>query len=597
MKCIKTFRILAVAIILAVLVVALPATPVMAQATVSINLSSGPVGTTVAVSGTGFAAGNTYSITFAYGTPFAQLIASGTVTNTSFSANFNVPAVPRGHYIIQVITTLGIFTPSFTVVPQITLSSSSGYIGDTVTVSGTGFEAKSSVTIHFNGTDTGSAVTTTDNGTFSGVSFTISESSGGTHTVKGSDASGYSPGISFTILPRVTVNPTSGIVGEQITIRGNGFAASSEITFYFDSIRVSTDATTDGKGSFIDSNLTIPNSSAGTHNIKAQDDSDNDATISFTIGQKIIISPSSGPPGSTVTFTGTGFRANKAITIKYNSMVVTTSPVAINADNNGGFNGSFKVPALPAGTYQVVASDGTYSSSDDFVCSTETTISQTTSAESPGYVGMSFTITGTGFKPNARVTITYTTDPVVLATVTTDKTGTFSIIVTIPPSVGGNHIITVTDGYTTKQVLFVMESEAPPVPVPLLPETETKAEGQTYFDWEDVTDPSGVTYTLQVATDAAFTSLVLKKKGLTVSDYTITEEEKLKSVKKKEPYYWRVRALDGASNESEWSTPRPFWVGILFIMHDWALYVLIVSGALLCGVIGYLLAKRKYQYH
>jgi len=58
------------------------------------------------------------------------------------------------------------------------------------------------------------------------------------------------------------------------------------------------------------------------------------------------------------------------------------------------------------------------------------------------------------------------------------------------------------------------------VPVLLLPENDSKAEAITHFDWEEVTDPSGVTYTLQVATSPGFTpsSIVLDKDGLTDSD-------------------------------------------------------------------------------
>ncbi len=72
-----------------------------------------------------------------------------------------------------------------------------------------------------------------------------------------------------------------------------------------------------------------------------------------------------------------------------------------------------------------------------------------------------------------------------------------------------------------------MESEAPPMPMPLLPEVATTTEAEAYFDWTDVTDPSGVSYALQIASDKDFTTIVLEKKGLTNSEYTITEEEKL----------------------------------------------------------------------
>jgi len=209
---------------------------------------------------------------------------------------------------------------------------------------------------------------------------------------------------------------------------------------------------------------------------------------------------------------------------------------------------------------------------------------------------MELTITGTGFKPNATVTITYTTEPVVLKTVTTDASGAFSAIITIPSSVGGNHTITVTDGFTTKQFAFVMESQAPTIPVPLLPEEGMKAKSEAYFDWEDIDDPSGVTYTLQIASDADFTTIVLERTDLTSSEYNLTEEEKLESVGKEEPYYWRVKAIDGASNESQ-SEARSFYTGFQWPgFIGWPLYLVIGVGGVLLFLFGLWVGRRTAYF-
>jgi hypothetical protein len=144
-----------------------------------------------------------------------------------------------------------------------------------------------------------------------------------------------------------------------------------------------------------------------------------------------------------------------------------------------------------------------------------------------------------------------------------------------------------------------MESEAPPVPTPLVPEMNVKAAALTYFDWEDVEDISGVTYTLQIATDEDFTkdSMVLEKAGLTESEYTITEEEKLPSVKKEARYYWRVRAVDGASNASDWTSAGSFYVGFpLPELKGWLLYTLMGIGGLLLLIFGFWLGRRTAYY-
>ena len=124
----------------------------------------------------------------------------------------------------------------------------------------------------------------------------------------------------------------------------------------------------------------------------------------------------------------------------------------------------------------------------------------------------------------------------------------------------------------------------------------SKSKSQVFFDWEDVTDPSGVKYTLQVATDADFTNVILQKPDLTESEYTLTDEEKLESVGEEEPYYWRVRAVDGAFNNSAWTTPASFRVGFIFNIPTWGIYLLFGIGALLLGVLGFWLGRRTAYY-
>jgi len=601
MKHSKIFRTLALIIILCLLLLAIPATPALAQA-IYCSPSSGTPSTTVSVTGqvAGYV-GPTSTVHIFFNSTQAGW---GTISVTSgyITGSFTVPANATA-----AIATITVYhstygTPiaydSFTVTAarQITISPSSGYVGSTVTVSGSGFDASSSVTIYFDTTVVGT-VTATATGTFSGATFTVPESYRGTHTVKGSSASGDSTGVSFTTLQKITVTPTSGAAGDTVIISGTGFAASSGITLYFDTAIVSAGTTTtNANGSFTNNLFTIPSSSRGSHTIKAQDASGNYDTTPFTIAEKITITPTSGTSGTTVTVSGTGFSASRPITIQYNTVPVTTSPAAIYTDANGSFTTSFNVPTGAAGTYSVVATDGIYSTSASFTATTDATISQTTSEASPGYVNMELTITGTGFKPNATVTITYTTEPVVLKTVTADASGAFSVIITIPASIGGTHTITVTDGYTPKVFTFVMESQAPTIPAPLLPEEGIKAEAEAYFNWEDVDDPSGVTYTLWIASDADFTTIVLEKTGLASSEYTLTEEEKLESVGKEEPYYWRVKAIDGASNESQ-SEARSFYTGFQWPgFIGWPLYLVIGVGGVLLFLFGFWVGRRTAYF-
>jgi len=52
----------------------------------------------------------------------------------------------------------------------------------------------------------------------------------------------------------------------------------------------------------------------------------------------------------------------------------------------------------------------------------------------------------------------------------------------------------------------------------------------------------------------------VEKKDLPISEYTLTGGEKLTPAGRS-AYYWRVKAVDGASNDGRWSPVGLFYVG------------------------------------
>ena len=124
MKNSKIFRILALVVILSLLIVAIPATPVLAAGALdSLYPSSGPVGTEVVVSGSGFAATTYFMITLRnLSTGFSQIVAYGSTTSTGdILTSFYVPEVPKTLSTYYVQATVGTETVSapFTVTPYI----------------------------------------------------------------------------------------------------------------------------------------------------------------------------------------------------------------------------------------------------------------------------------------------------------------------------------------------------------------------------------------------------------------------------------------------------------------------------------------------
>jgi hypothetical protein len=259
----------------------------------------------------------------------------------------------------------------------------------------------------------------------------------------------------------------------------------------------------------------------------------------------------SGIVGTSITATGTGFKANTTITIKYDTVQAGTATT----DSQGNFTATIPAPASSTGKHQVSITDQVSTLIHSFTITPDLNVNQTS-----GVVGTEIKINGTGFAANHTVTVKYDNNQI--TTATTDAKGTFAATFLIPASEGGNHQITISDGINPIITSpFTMDSTAPAVPVLISPHSITKASSLPLLDWQNVTDPSGVTYTLQISRDASFNLLVLEKEGLKTSEYQLTSQETLISVSKDQPYYWRVKAIDGANNESEWSSSFTFYVG------------------------------------
>jgi len=397
----------------------------------------------------------------------------------------------------------------------------------------------------------------------------------------------------FTVIAaEIELDTDEGTVGTEVEITGVDFADSEDITVEYDGVSIGEDETS-SKGKF-ELTILIPESTAGEHTITVIDDSDNEAEAVFTVESEITIAPESGRVGERATVNGTGFGDGEDVSIKFDGDEVATG----STDFDGSFTINFDVPAVGPGTYEVEAKDDDNNSAKaGFRMTTDISISPVTDQSSPGYVGDEVAISGTGFIPDHKITITYASTPAVFTTRSEDD-GSFSYTFTVPKSEPGEHTITATDGTNSLEVTFWMESDAPAIPQPLKPEMDIKPERPIAFDWQDVTDPSGVTYTLQVAKDKNFTDIVLEEER-TESEYTMTEteDEALESTKKDAPYWWRVKAADGAGNESGWTGAGSFHVGFAFAMPDWVIYLLIGLGGILLFFVGFFVGRRTgYSY-
>jgi len=216
-----------------------------------------------------------------------------------------------------------------------------------------------------------------------------------------------------------------------------------------------------------------------------------------------------------------------------------------------------------------------------------------------GHVGMSLTVTGLGFAANEDMDIMYEGSQV--ATDTTNDQGSFDVIFFVPESKYGEHQVTA--GYSTGNAataIFTMESDPPPIPKLISPSNMGRVgrrDGVTpTFEWSEVSDDSGVHYSLQIATSrnitatGEFVNPMVSVSGLVETSYTLEETEALPL----DTYYWIVQAVDGAENESGWTSARSFRVGLLPL---WGLIAAIVGGVVLLILLIRALVIRRSIYY
>jgi len=106
------------------------------------------------------------------------------------------------------------------------------------------------------------------------------------------------------------------------------------------------------------------------------------------------------------------------------------------------------------------------------------------------------------------------------------------------------------------------------------------------FTWSAATDDSGVSYSLQIGTSADFAQVLISKTGLTEVTYTLTGAEALGYGS----YYWRVKAIDGAQNASDWTTAYSFKSALLPL---WAFIAIVALIVVLIGSLVFVFGIRK----
>jgi hypothetical protein len=245
----------------------------------------------------------------ACGSSKSNLIASGTTCSDT--------GVTSGTYTYTVTAAYNSWTAqsaassSVGVTPKITLSPTQGPVGNTDTISGTGFAPGKTLTATFHGTAVtlGGTTTTSVDGRFGGAGYTVPSGASGSNTVTVSDGTNSASG-TFTVASgaSLSLSPTSGPSGTLVVIQGSGYTAGATLSAKWDgaALALSGQTTVETGGTIHNGvNFTVPSASDGWHTVQVTDGTKT-GTATFTV---IATAPSSATlvdgSGSTTTIMGT----------------------------------------------------------------------------------------------------------------------------------------------------------------------------------------------------------------------------------------------------------------------------------------------------
>ncbi|MFC2050070.1 IPT/TIG domain-containing protein [Chloroflexota bacterium] len=580
----------ATATVLALLMLAVSLIPVptAASGSLTLNLSRGTVGTQVSIPNPAGYGTGAYQLLWG---ETDQIIAQGEIKkDITGTISFTVPESAKGKQKVTLKVANDYFTTEFTIMPSISLSTDKATVGSNLTVNGWGFNGNESVIqILYDGSPLETGITANSKGSWQ-ITFKVPPGSSGQHVF---DAEGITPADDvedqlFTIVPKIEANPTSGWVGAVVGIAGSGFASGeTNIKVTYDGLTVKTGIFANSEGSW-QSNFSTPTSTKGSHTINAFGAVTDDGEVikaNFNVSPVIKLEPTSGylggdiHVGDSLWVSGVGFEANEAkIKVTFDGNLAASN---IFADAKGSWSDKLDVPACTHGEH-IIDANGEITKASDIVDAIVIISPKIELSPTSGAIDTEITVQGTGFSAKQAITISY--DGVKVATGTaTDSKGDFTADFRIPKSKAGDHTVTVTDAKASVfSVSLSVESTPPPTPRPISPEAGAELGsiiGSTTisFYWSDVEDPSGVYYMLEISPSANFAGTVIRKEGLTAPAYTLAKDEALA----KGNYYWRVKAEDGAENQSEWTNGQLFKVGGL----DWWLVLIIVVAAIIVIIV------------
>ena len=325
--------------------------------TPNINLvtpSKGIVGSTITIVATGF--GSSEPIRVDLG---RTLAAGRTESDSDGALRVEIKVTPQPGGVSRRLAVVGLrtrqisFTDTFSALPTIKITPSAGKVETDVLVHGDGFPSNEPVRIDF-GNTTNIALATADNrnGNFD-AGFKITPHSAGKTRVKVTTLiTNESIEDNFIVQSRIKlISPSaSGSLNEVIEIQGEGFGASELVQVDLANTKGIGSGVTDLEGD-VTILFKVDAQSGGNKTCTVIGlDSGEEQNTTFAIKGKVVISPTSGYYGTTVTVTGSGHIAAESIRVDFGDATKIANAIT---DDNGTFRADFIVNTKKTGEARV----------------------------------------------------------------------------------------------------------------------------------------------------------------------------------------------------------------------------------------------------
>jgi hypothetical protein len=192
-------------------------------------------------------------------------------------------------------------------------------------------------------------------------SFEIPPSSRGRHDI---DAEGDESrlhevkGVTFEVIPTISMDESSGSVGDEVTMIGSGFEDEDryiKILFGGEEAETEPEVIRADENGYWEAGFKVPEVPTGQYSVTAEGEETKGVTpLNFDVGPGLVLSPDEGHVGTNLTVTGGGFAADEYVAVEYDGSEIGTAKT----NDEGGFDISFLVPDSKHGARNVTAQVG-----------------------------------------------------------------------------------------------------------------------------------------------------------------------------------------------------------------------------------------------